>query len=46
MLMRICLSLNTRWMIFLTPPLPNLATFIDIKIKAISETPMVILVKT
>jgi hypothetical protein len=41
MLMRICFSLN-----FLTPRLPNSITFIDAKIGAISETPMMILVKT
>lgn len=46
MLMRIFFSLNTKWVIFLTPPLPNSATFIDAKIEAISETPMMIPVKT
>jgi hypothetical protein len=46
MLMTICFSLNTRWLIFLTPPVPNLVTFIDAKIEAISETLMMILIKT
>jgi hypothetical protein len=32
--------------IFLAPPPPNLVTFIDAKIEAISETPMMFPVKT
>jgi hypothetical protein len=33
-------------LIFLTPPVPNLVTFIDAKIEVISEKPMMIPVRT